>query len=464
MAFFRNKGDGTFEEVTAKAGLSKQFGGINCVQGDFDNDGNMDLIVVRGAWIEHPMRLSLLRNNGNGTFSDVTKKAGLWGPINSHSASWADFDNDGHLDLYVCCDKSPNRLYRNKGDGTFQDVAAGAGVTGRQQFCKGATWIDYNNDGYSDLFVTYLYALPQFFYNNGDGSFFEMSEAIGITGPPVGFSSWSFDFDNDGFLDIFATCYDRSLEDIIKGLTNQPHTKETSRLFRNVGGKKFEDVTKQMAIDGVYATMGSNFADFDNDGFLDFYLATGDPDLTTLVPNRMFRNLAGQRFAEITASSRTGHLQKGHGVACGDVFRDGNIDLFVELGGATPGDRFHNAFYRNPGHDKKPADRNNWLTVKLVGAKSNKAALGARIKAVTQGDAPLTIHRHVTSGSTFGGNPLQQTLGLSRAARLATLEITWPTSKSTQVFRDVPVNQAIEITEFAKDYRTLNWAPVPVPQ
>jgi hypothetical protein len=174
-----------------------------------------------------------------------------------------------------------------------------------------------------------------------------------------------------------------------------------------------------------------------------------------LVPNRMFRNVAGRRFAEITGSAGTGHLQKGHGVACGDWRRTGAIDIFVETGGTVPGDRYHNVLFRNPGQG------NHWLTVKLVGKKTNRAAVGARIKAVTAGDAPLTVYRHVSSGSSFGGNPLQQTIGLGKAERVARLEIRWPTSGTTQVFQDVDVNQAIEVTEFAAEYRKLDWKPVP---
>ena len=197
----------------------------------------------------------------------------------------------------------------------------------------------------------------------------------------------------------------------------------------------FRDVSKEVGLDKVYLTMGSNFADFDNDGYLDIYLGTGDPDYSTLVPNRMLRNVGGRRFVDITATSGTGHLQKGHGVACGDWDRDGNVDLFMDVGGAVPGDRYHNVLFQNPGHD------NNWLTVKLIGKKTNRSAIGARIKVVTAGENPLTVHRLVSSGSSFGGNPLQQTIGLGKAASVARLEITWPTSGTTQVFRDVSVNQ-----------------------
>ena len=233
---------------------------------------------------------------------------------------------------------------------------------------------------------------------------------------------------------------------------------DVTRLYRNVGGKKFEEVSKEVGVDKVFATMGSNFADFDNDGYLDFYLGTGDPSYATLVPNRMFKNIAGKRFAEITATSGTGHLQKGHGVACGDWNRDGNVDLFVQTGGAVPGDQYHNVLFQNPGQG------NHWLTVKLIGKKSNRSAIGARIKVVTSGDQPLTVHRHVTSGSSFGANPLQQTIGLGKANSVATVEIYWPTSKTTQVFHNIDVNQAIEITEFASEYQRLNWTPIQVPK
>jgi hypothetical protein len=460
MAYYRNKGDGTFEDRTQAAGLAKQYGALNLVQADYDNDGFVDLFVPRGAWVPFPMRPTLLRNNGDNTFTDVTRQAGLLDPVNSISACWADFDNDGFLDLFVCSERGPNRLYRNRGNGTFEEVAARAGVAGKQRHCKGAAWIDYDNDGYPDLFVNYLGSTPQLFHNNRNGTFTDVTEAMGITGPTHGFSCWAFDYDNDGWLDLFATCYEATLEDIISDMLGLPRTPgmDVTRLYRNLGGKKFQDVSHEAGVDKVFATMGSNFADFDNDGYLDFYLGTGDPSLATLVPNRMFKNVGGKRFGEITTTSGTGHLQKGHGVACGDWDRDGNVDLFMEVGGAVPGDRYHNVLFQNPGQG------NNWLTVKLVGKKTNRSAIGARIKVVPRGGGPPAVYRHVSSGSSFGGNPLQQTIGLGKAASVATVEIFWPTSGTTQVFHDVAVNQALEITEFARDYRKLNWTRLPVPR
>src|SRR5438445_335838 len=356
MAFYRNKGDGTFEERAGAAGLSKQYGGLNLVQTDYNNDGFLDLFVVRGAWTTRPMRPSLLRNNGDGTFSDVTAE-------------------------------------------------------------------------------------------------------MGITGPYGGFSCWAFDYDNDGWLDIFATCYERPLDDAASDVLGQParSARDVTRLYRNLGGKRFVDVSKETGVNRVFVTMGSNFVDLDNDGYLDFYLGTGDPSYDMLVPNRMFKNVEGKRFAEITATAGTGHLQKGHGIACGDWDRDGNVDIFMETGGATPGDRFHNVLFQNPGQG------NHWLTVKLIGKKTNRSAIGARIKVVTSGAKPLTVHRHVSSGSSFGGNPLQQTIGLGKGSTIDRLEIHWPTSQTTQVFRNLDVNQAIEVTEFAGEYRKLNWPRVKVP-
>jgi hypothetical protein len=461
MAYYRNKGDGTFEERTKAAGLEGQLGGLYCVQADFNNDGHMDIYVPRGAWAPFPVRPSLLRNNGNGTFTDVTKEAGLDTPLNSLSACWADFDNDGLVDLFVPCGPQRCRLYRNKGGGTFEEVAEKAGLAGAKTgpgIWRSATWIDFDNDGYPDLFVNTIGGTAALYRNNCDGTFTDVTAAMGIDGPPNGFSCWAFDYDNDGWPDIFATCYNYALGDVVRGLNGQPHSNQTNRLYRNLGGKGFKDVTAHAGLDMVFATMGSNFADFDNDGYLDMYLATGAPDLALLVPNRMFKNVAGKRFAEITASSGTGNLQKGHSVAAGDWDRNGTLDLFVEMGGVTYGDQYHNILFQNPGQG------NNWLNVKLVGKKTNRCAIGARIKAVTAGEKPLTVYRHVTSGSSFGANPLEQLVGLGKANRIALLEIYWPTSGTTQTFRDLPANQAIEVTEFASDYRKRVYKAIPLPK
>ncbi len=284
------------------------------------------------------------------------------------------------------------------------------------------------------------------FRNNRNGTFVDVTPEMGINGPALGFSCWAWDYDNDGWLDIFATCYEKTLGDMVKGLVGEPHSLNSNRLYHNRQGRGFEDKTREAGLDMVLVTMGSNFGDFDNDGFLDMYLGTGEPNLEFLDPSRMFKNVAGRRFAEITGTSGTGNLQKGHAVACGDWDRDGDTDIFIEMGGATNGDKYHNVLFQNPGQG------NHWLTVKLVGQKTNRPGIGARIKVVTAGEDPLTVYRHVSSGSSFGANSLQQKIGLANADKIAVLEIYWPTSGTTQVFRDIAADQAIEITEFEKDY------------
>lgn len=194
--------------------------------------------------------------------------------------------------------------------------------------------------------------------------------------------------------------------------------------------------------------MGSNFGDFDNDGFLDFYLATGAPSYGAQVPNVLFRNHEGKYFTEITASSGTGSLEKGHGVSFADINNDGIVEILVRMGGVTPADRASMLVFKNPGND------NNWIKVRLVGVKTNRSALHARIKVTveTPDHGHRFIHRHVCSGGSFGGSPLEQHIGLGKAKRIEAIEIWWPTSKTRQIFRNISVNQSIEIKEFAKDY------------
>ena len=320
--------------------------------------------------------------------------------MNSTSSRWADFDNDGWLDVFIVCEAQSNRLYHNRGNGTFEDVTDHAGSATRPAlFCKGADWIDFDNDDYPDLFVNNMRGDARLYHNNRNGTFSDVTQSMGIDGPRIGFSCWAWDYDNDGWLDIFATCFDYTPADVVKGLLGQPHDRLSNRLLHNVNGKRFENKTREAGLDLVFATMGSNFGDFDNDGFLDFYLGTGDPDLSTLVPNRMFKNVAGKRFAEITASSGTGNLQKGHGVSCADWDRDGDVDLFIEMGGAVIGDRYHNILFQNPGQG------NHWLTVKLVGKKTNRAAIGARIKVVTAGDHPPDCLPARLLGKQLGRQP-----------------------------------------------------------
>jgi tetratricopeptide (TPR) repeat protein len=450
MSFYHNNGDGTFSDRTKQAGLLGQLGGINTNQTDYNNDGALDIFVMRGGW-EFPMRNSLLRNNGDGTFTDVTAEAGLALPAYpTPTAAWADYDNDGFVDLFIGNENGPGQLFRNKGDGTFVDVAAAAGVQ-KVAFTKGAVWGDYDNDGFPDLYVS-NYGQPNFLYhNNRDGTFTDVAKALGVEKPIFSFPTWFFDYDNDGCLDLFVSSYVQSVAEVAAEYLKYPVHAETMKLYRNNCRGGFEDVTRQVGLDRVSMAMGSNFGDIDNDGFLDFYLGTGSPSYGALVPNLLFRNQDGKRFVDVTVQSGTGHLQKGHGIAFGDYDGDGDQDIFLHVGGAVPGDTYNNVLFRNPGNGA------HWLRVKLVGRKTNRAAIGARIKAVIvePNQRPRAVHRVVTSGGSFGASSFQQNIGMGRADRVKTLEIWWPTSGIRQTFRDIVANQAIEIVETQNSYKRL---------
>jgi hypothetical protein len=460
---FINRGDGMFEERAGSAGLADQVGAANATHADYDNDGDLDVLLLRGGW-ERAKRSSLLRNRGDGTFEDVTAAAGLLAPIACQSGAWADYDNDGFVDLYMVGEldrqhpdaRNDGRLYHNNGDGTFTDVATAAGVLNRL-WGKGAAWGDYDNDGDPDLYVSNNAGPNRLYRNNGDGTFTDVAPALGVTEPRVSFACWWWDYNNDGRLDLFVCNFGNRLSDIIRSHLGQPTPGERPRLFRNKGPGGFRDVTTEAGLDRVLVCMGSSFGDLDNDGYLDMYLGTGRPEYRYVVPNVLFKNVDGLRFEDVTTSSGTGHLQKGHGVAFADWDRDGDLDIFLEAGGATPGDRAHNALFLNPGHG------NHWLTVRLVGTKTNRAGIGARIRVDVPrpGGGVDSRHREVTNGSSYGGNPFSLTIGLGKAQSISTLEVMWPTSRTRQEFHDVPIDREIEITEGRDAFRVRDAQPIP---
>jgi hypothetical protein len=227
-----------------------------------------------------------------------------------------------------------------------------------------------------------------------------------------------------------------------------PHNGGTLKLYKNLGNGAFRDVTAEAGLDKVFMPMGSNFGDVDNDGFLDIYLGTGDPSYAALVPNVLLHNKEGKRFVDITASSGTGELHKGHGVAFADIDNDGDEDILTVIGGATPGDSHAFRLFENPGHG------NDWISVRLVGVKANRSAIGARIKVTVknEGRPARSIYRTVGSGGSFGGSPLEQHIGLGKSAQIDSLEIRWPGSADQpQRFLNLGKNQAIEIRQSSDD-------------
>jgi hypothetical protein len=203
--------------------------------------------------------------------------------------------------------------------------------------------------------------------------------------------------------------------------------------------------------------MGANFGDLDGDGWLDFYLGTGYPDYEALMPNVLYRNRGGRGFEDVTWSGGFGHLQKGHAIAFFDYEHDGDLDLFAQMGGAFPGDRFSDALYRNPGFGHA------WVALRLEGVHSNRAALGARLRLDVEGEdgRTRTLYRFVTSGGSFGSSPLRQTVGLGRASRIARLEVFWPASDSTQTFTDVAPGRFYRIVEGRDELLADDPAPAP---
>ena len=457
IRFFRNNRNGTFSERTKEAGLLGLYGGLNLVQADYDNDGDVDILVLRGAWLEkqgqHPN--SLLRNNDDGTFTDVTFKAGL-GNVHypTQTASWGDYDNDGHLDLYIGNEFSeklpaPCQLFHNNGDGTFTDVARKAGVQ-NHHYAKSVIWGDYDGDRWPDLYVSNFRGANRLYRNNRDGTFTTMAGKLKVDRPEVSFPAWFWDFNNDGILDLYVSAYSARIKHLTASLLGMPVDIELARLYRGVGDGSFEEVASQYNLIHPTAPMGSNFGDLDNDGYLDFYLGTGYPDYKSLMPNVMYRNQSGKRFADVSMAGGFSHLQKGHGVVFADLDNDGDQDIFEQMGGAYAGDGFSNVLYENPGFD------NHWIAIKLVGERSNRSAIGARIQVdIIENDVRRSIYKHVNSGGTFGANPLRQTIGLGKASRIEMLEIFWPTTGLTQTFHDVPFDQFIQIIEGEAGYTPL---------
>lgn len=462
LRLHRNVGDGSFEDVTEAAGLIGLFGGLNLVQADYDNDGDVDVLVLRGAWLfgqgQHPN--SLLQNDGKGRFTDVTFDAGLGGDHRpTQTADWADYDGDGDLDLYIGNEGSQqtpfaNQLFRNDGDGTFTDVAQQAGVAD-PGFTKAVAFGDYDGDGFADLYVSNLGNANRLYRNLGDGTFVDVAPRLGVTEPIDSFPCWWFDYDNDGDLDLYASCYGTSISHLAAYHLGKARDWDLARLYRNDGKGGFEDVAVELGLTCPQMPMGCNFGDLDGDGWLDFVLGTGSTGYDSLMPNAVYQSQGGKRFVDIALDCGFAHLQKGHGVAFADLDRDGDLDLFQQMGGAYRGDAFRDALFENPGFG------NRWITIELVGTQSNRSAIGARICVdVVAGGARRSIFRWITSGGSFGASPLAQTIGLGRADKIVGIEIRWPRSSEVQRIEDAQFGTSLRVTEGRQGLETRKPAPI----
>jgi hypothetical protein len=459
-ALYRNNGDGTFSDVTAKAGVGAEgLFGMGVAVGDYDNDGFPDLFVMGYG------RCILYRNNRDGTFTDVTQHAGVanvgrW----ASSAAWFDFDNDGRLDLVVanyadwspernfwCGDRDPGMrsychpddfrpqpptLYRNNGDGTFTDVSQSSGLGLKGGNGLGVVTFDYDDDGWQDIFIANDH-MPNFmFHNNRDGTFREIAYQAGVAVSndgvfEAGMGTDAADTTGNGKQDLIVTHLDMQL----------------ARLYRNLGDHGFDDATFRSKLS--YATyrlsgFGTRFFDYDNDGNRDLFIANGHvldniqryhPETTYAEPKLMFRNTGAGVFENV--SERMGSdfqvPRVSRGAAVGDFDNDGKLDILVSNNGQTP------QLLRNIGENG-----NHWLEIFLIGTKSNRDGVGARIKVVA-GD--LVLHEQRKGGMSYqSAQDPRLHFGLGQRTTVDAIEIRWPSGLTTKV-ATIKCDQILAIEE-----------------
>jgi enediyne biosynthesis protein E4 len=458
-ALYHNNRDGTFTDVTEKAGVLGGGYGQGVAVGDYDGDGFPDLYLTQYG------RSVLYHNNGDGSFTDVTEKAGVAAPGWASSAVWFDYDNDGKLDLFVCQfvefskDKNkdcrvgedakrgycipylyrptPSWLFHNNGDGTFSDVSRSSGIAEHMGKAWGVAATDINNDGLMDLFVANDKVANFLYLNRGNGKFEEIGEPAGVAysaegRPRSGMGVDSADFDQDGWMDLFVANLDR----------------EMYSLYRNNHDKSFDDQAEATGIAAATQLLsgwGLKFFDFDNDGDMDLFLANGNPDdligeihppVQYEEPPLLFHG-TGKGFQNISAQSGP-VFQKplsARGMALGDFDNDGGVDILISVNNGAP------VLLRNT-----VGARNHWLGIKLVGRKSNPDAVGARI--TYQAQDLKRSRMKVGGGSYLSDHDPRMVLGIGKRPKIDWIEVKWPLpSGAIERFADLPMDRYIVLVE-----------------
>ena len=453
---YRNNGDGTFRDASVGSGLDACVNAWGISAGDYDNDGRTDLFVTRLGFYDG--QAALYHNNGDGTFADVTREAGVssWAP--GFTAGWVDFDLDGRLDLFVPSNlggvfhrSKRHRLFHNNGNGTFTDVTLDAGLTTWGP-AVGATWGDYDNDGYPDLFLSSAFGRSQLFHNNGNGTFTDVSAAAGIDRPCFGMVAFFCDFDNDGWLDLvqYLWC---SNEDMIQSLRHGQASEsgQPLRVYHNDRDGTFTLANRELAIVECWGSMSGNAADLDNDGRLDLLLGNGGPQMDRSDPLVVLAN-DGRRFRNVTFAAGLPASGKAHGANAADLHGDGRMSLIAASGGMYPGELLTTSVFR-------PEElTGNYVNVRLRGVTCNRDAIGARLKLTAGGHEQ---HLVISGGSQFGCLPLEQHFGLGTGRGAGTLEVWWP-GGTREAFEHLPVNATVMITEGDADCAIVKRGPNPL--
>jgi hypothetical protein len=481
---FKNNRDGTFTDVTAKAGLARSGWGQGCCVGDYDNDGHDDLFV------SYYGQNALFHNNGNGTFTDVTSKAGLrqTGTRWNSGCAFLDYDRDGHLDLFVanyidldlktaplpesgpCTYKGimvacgppglaagKNLLYHNNGDGTFSDISEKSGIWNTiGNYALSVAVSDLDDDGWPDIYVANDSTAATLYQNQKDGTFkdvaIEAGAALSPDGKPqAGMGVSIGDYDRDGKLDIVKTNF----------------AGDTDSLYANLGDGNFQDRTYAagLGINTRYLGWGVGFFDMDNDGWLDILISNGHvyPEVSSSKSEApyaerkyLYRNLHNGRFEDVSDKGGSGITAPvaGRGCAFGDYDNDGDIDVIVNCVNSIP------QLLRCDSQWKR-----SWIKVKAIGVKSNRTAIGARVRvlAKTQKESPaplLQVDEVRSGGSYYSQNDLRLHFGLDQAQVVDSLEIRWP-SGQVDTFKNLEVNRLYIVQEGAKSPRSVILGPLP---
>jgi hypothetical protein len=440
---FRNRGDGTFEDVTKKAGVGGPWYSMGVTVGDYNNDGYPDIFVSNYG------QNVLLRNNGNGTFTDATEKAGVGGGKNlSVGAVWLDYDLDGYLDLYVgnylefdpeykyfyapdgfpgpmAYDSQKDILYHNKGDGTFEDVTDSMGITDVDGRAMGVGAADYDDDGYVDIYVANDHTLNYLFHNDGGKKFTDRGIMTGTAFSQGGEATVSMsvdfaDYNNDCLLDMFAS------DDTY------------CSLYKNEGGGVYNDQSYASGLSPVCAQFvgwSSTFTDYDNDGDVDIFKTNGELKHLYGQEDQLLENLGNGKFIDISLKRGEYFSREyvGRGTCMGDYDNDGDLDALV----SNLNDQCR--FLRN-----NEGNRNNWITLRLIGTSSNRDGIGARIK-IRSGNMQQIAQRKSTTGYLSQNDPRIH-FGLGKNDSVDRIEIKWPSGK-VQVLENIKANQIMDVKE-----------------